>query len=227
MLTIFGGTVGAMIDVLLADDHPLILRGLRDLLSPYRDLCIVGTETDGARVVDAVLDLDPDVLVLDYEMPGKSGVEIAREVTAVCPGTRVLVLSMHSGVPYVAEAIKSGASGYVPKCVESEEIVRAIRAVHAGRRHLSRPLDEREVESWLRRVAEPGGESSALTRRELDVLCLVVKGHTSTEIADRLRIGRRTVESHRASLLCKLGARNQADLVREAVVKGLIPLAAD
>lgn len=245
-----GGGNGTVIDVLLADDHPLILRGLREVLGAYSDLRVVGAESDALEVMNAARRLRPDVLVIDYSMPGRSGADIVRELCETQPGTRALILSMHSSASYVSDALNSGALGYVLKSAESEEIARAIRTVHEGRLYLSPPLLDGSADAggsssrdrasggaagapgapgapsgtaeW-REDAPPGaaGEGGSLTKRELEVLSLVVVGHTSGEIAERLRIGRRTVESHRASLMAKLGARNQIDLVREAVRRGL------
>jgi DNA-binding NarL/FixJ family response regulator len=251
------GGDAAVIDVLLADDHPLILRGLTEVLAAHSEFRVVGAETDAHGVVDAALRLRPDVLVIDYSMPGRNGAEIVREVAARLPSTRALILSMHSSRPYVAEALASGALGYVLKCADGDEIVEAIRAVHGGRPYLSAALRDggeaveraATYEPRLRGAAyvgvgsaagadpapgdaredsEPAGaQAGPLTRRELEVLGLVVVGHTSGEIADRLQIGRRTVESHRSSLMAKLGARNQIDLVREAVRRGLASLEED
>jgi DNA-binding NarL/FixJ family response regulator len=171
--------------------------------------------------------------VIDYSMPGRSGAEIVREVASRLPTTHALILSMHDSPVYVSDALASGALGYVLKCADGEEIVRAIRAVHDGRLYLSAPLREGREDFAYRaaaaRVEMPlGGDDAApLTKRELEVLGLVVVGHTSGEIAERLQIGRRTVESHRSSLMTKLGARNQIDLVREAVRRGLASLERD
>jgi two-component system response regulator NreC len=270
-----------VIHVLLADDHPLILRGLEEVLTADSEFRVVGAETDARKVLAAALRLRPDVLVIDYSMPERTGAEVVREVASRLPSTRALVLSMHSGPSYVSEALTSGARGYVLKCADTEEIMQAIRAVHGGELYLSAPLREgvedlahfatsagdggvatgREgltpVRDELRRVPDEssagtdsflardrlparddrplggddtpgaGGDRAPLTKRELQVLGLVVVGHTSGEIAARLHIGRRTVESHRSSLMAKLGARNQIDLVREAVRRGLASLEDD
>ncbi len=213
-----------MITLLLADDHPLVLRGLRDLFELHPDLCVVGEETDGHGLVAAVGRLRPDVLVMDYMMPGPGAPEIIRELVRSHPGTRIVMLSMHANVAYVWEALRLGALGYVLKCVKGEELVRAVRVVKEGRRYLSPPLSEEEVVKFGKQVEQNGLDPyDLLTRRERQVLRLVAEGHTNGQIADMLHIGIRTVESHRANLLHKLGLHNHVDLVRYAIQRGVIP----
>ncbi len=213
-----------MISILLADDHPVILRGLRGLFEAYDDLRIVGEESDARKVIEAVARLDPDVLVMDLMMPGMSGMEIIREVAQHHPETRIVVLSMYSNVAYVWEALRNGALAYVLKCADSEELVRAVREVNARRRYLSPPLSENELEEYARQAQQHGLDPhDMLTNRERQVLRLAAGGNTSSRIAEQLHIGIRTVESHRASLLHKLGLHNQTELVRYAIQRGIIP----
>lgn len=213
-----------MISILLADDHPVILRGLRGLFEAYDDLRIVGEESDARKVIEAVARLDPDVLVMDLMMPGMSGMEIIREVAQHHPDTRIVVLSMYSNVAYVWEALRNGALAYVLKCADSEELVRAVREVNARRRYLSPPLSENELEEYARQAQQHGLDPhDMLTNRERQVLRLAAGGNTSSRIAEQLHIGIRTVESHRASLLHKLGLHNQTELVRYAIQRGIIP----
>ncbi len=213
-----------MISILLADDHPVILRGLRGLFEVYEDLRIIGEETDARKVVEAVARLEPDVLVMDLMMPGMSGMEIIREVAQHRPDTQIVVLSMYSNVAYVWEALRNGALAYVLKCADSEELVRAVREVNARRRYLSPPLSENALEEYARQAQQHGLDPhDMLTNRERQVLRLAAGGNTSSRIAEQLHIGIRTVESHRASLLHKLGLRNQTELVRYAIQRGIIP----
>jgi DNA-binding NarL/FixJ family response regulator len=212
-----------VITILLADDHPVILRGLFDLFGAHDDLKVVGKETDAREVVGAVARLRPDVLIMDLMMPGLSGMEIIREVTQHHPATRIVVLSMHSNVAYVWEALRNGALGYVLKCAEGEELVRAVHEVAAGRRCLSPPLSENELEEYARQVQQRGLDPhDMLTNRERQVLRLAAEGNTSSQIAEQLHISVRTVESHRANLLHKLGLHNQTELVRYAIQRGII-----
>ena len=213
-----------MISILLADDHPIILRGLHDLLAAYDDLQVVGEETDGRLLIQAVARIRPDVLVMDLMMPGVSGMEIIREVARQYPETRVTILSMHANLGYVWEALRNGALGYVVKCAEGEELVRAVREVAAGRQYLGPPLSERDLEAYGKQTEQRGLDPrDMLTKRELQVLRLAAEGNTSSQIAQLLEIGTRTVESHRANLLKKLGLKNQTELVRYAIQCGIIP----
>lgn len=213
------------ISVVLVDDHPLVLMGLRDFLSAQRDIKIVGVESDPANVRALVARVKPDVLIVDLMMPGLSGLDVVRQVRQAWPGTHCVVLSMHEDPAYVSEALRAGAKGYVLKCVPPEELLRAIRAVVSGARYLSPPLSEEQIGRHTQRLLQPAIEPhELLTRREREVLGLVAGGNTSAEIASRLGISVRTVESHRANLLGKLDLRNQADLVRYALQHGIAPI---
>lgn len=213
-----------MISILLADDHPLILRGLSDLFTACTDLRVVGEEPNGREVVEAVVRLEPDVLVLDLMMPGMSGMEIIRQVARSRPRTRIVVLSMHANVAYVWEALRNGALAYMLKCAESEELIFAVREASARRRYLSSSISELELEEYALKVQQRGLDPhDMLTKRERQVLRLVAEGNTSARIAQQLHIGIRTVETYRANLLLKLNLRNQTDLVRHAIQRGVIP----
>jgi DNA-binding NarL/FixJ family response regulator len=213
-----------MIRVLLADDHPLILRGVREFFAAETDIEIVGAETDPVEVPAAVARLGPDVLIQDLSMGAQlTGLEVIRRVRQQSPETRIIVLSMHSSLALIHEALEHGASGYVSKRADLHQLIAAVRNVHAGKRHLGGPYTDEQVDNYAResrRSASPG--RSALTPREIEVLTLVAHGRTSGEIAEQLNIGRRTVESHRASMSSKLGVRNQAELVRYAIERGLV-----
>ena len=209
--------------VLLADDHQVIIDGLKVLLSREDDLEVVGQATDGLQVLPRVLELKPDVLVLDLMMPGLNGLEVARQMRDRAPSTRVIVLSMHSNDAYVVEALRNGAAGYVLKQAEARALVDAIRAVRAGGRYLSPPLSEDKLARWETDAkAAPFDPYDTLSTREREVLQLAAEGLTSAAIGERLTIGKRTVETHRANLQRKLGVKTQADLVRFAVKKGLV-----
>lgn len=213
-----------MISILLADDHPLILRGLIDLFTASADLRIVGEESDARKVVEAVARITPDVLVMDLMMPGMSGMEVIRQVAQSHPSTRIVVLSMHANVAYVWEALRNGALAYVLKCAESEELIFAVLEASAGRRFLGSSISEYELKDYERKVQQHGLDAhDMLTERERQVLRLVAEGNTSAQIAEQLHIGIRTVETYRANLLLKLNLRNQTDLVRYAILRGVIP----
>jgi DNA-binding NarL/FixJ family response regulator len=209
--------------ILLADDHQVIIDGLKALLSGEPDMEVVAQATDGLSVVPKVLEVAPEVLVLDLMMPGLNGLEVARQVRDRAPQTKVIVLSMHANDAYVVEALRNGASGYVLKQAEARALVDAIRAVMSGQRFLSPPLSEEKLERWQHDAkAAPLDPYDTLSTREREVLQLAAEGLTSAEIGDKLSIGKRTVETHRANLQRKLGVKTQAELVRFAVKKGLV-----
>lgn len=209
--------------ILLADDHQVIIDGLKALLSGEPDMEVVGQATDGLQVVPKVLELKPDVLVLDLMMPGLGGLEVARQMKERAPSTKVIVLSMHANDAYVVEALRNGASGYVLKQAEARALVDAIRAVRGGGRYLSPPLSEEKLERWEHDAkAGPFDPYDTLSTREREVLQLAAEGLTSAAIGERLAIGKRTVETHRANLIRKLGIKSQAELVRYAIRRGLV-----
>jgi DNA-binding NarL/FixJ family response regulator len=209
--------------ILLADDHQVVLDGLKALLAGEADFQIVGQATDGLQVLPKVLELKPEVLVLDLMMPGLNGLEVARQVRDKAPETKVIVLSMHSNDAYVVEALRNGAVGYVLKTAESRALIDAIRAVRGGARYLSPPLSEEKLARWEQDAkAAPFDLYDTLSTREREVLQLAAEGLTSAAIGTRLQIGKRTVETHRANLQRKLGLKTQADLVRFAVKKGVV-----
>lgn len=213
------------ISVLLVDDHPLVLIGLRDFLSAQTDLKVRGMESDPIRALEALDRLRPDVAVVDLMMPGLSGLELIRQVRQVRPETRAVVLSMYSDAGYVSEALRVGASGYVLKGAQPEELLRAIHVSIGGGHYLSPPLSEEQVAQHAQRLRQRAVEPhELLTRREREVLGMVARGKTSAAIGTALGIGVRTVESHRASILGKLDLRNQAELVRYAIQHGIASL---
>ena len=165
------------------------------------------------------------MLILDLMMPGLSGLEALRIIRKRSPRTRVVVLSMHDTNAFVAEALKNGATGYVLKGSDELNLVRAVREAAAGRRFLSPPVTERAIDAYIEQArAAPLDPHETLTAREREVLQLAAEGKTGTEIAARLHISHRTVENHRASLMRKLLLKNQSELVRYALRRGLISL---
>ncbi len=213
------------ITVVLADDHHIVRRGLRTLLEGDPDFTVVGEEADGLKVVDLVKRISPDVLVLDLMLPGLNGLEITRQVTEVSSKTRVLILSMHADESYVLSALRNGASGYILKDSEPAEMLRAVREVSAGRRYLSRPLSQRAIEAYAQKAQDqPADAYDTLTDREREILQLTAESSSNTEIAARLGISPRTVETHRTNLMRKLGLQSQTDLIRYALKRGILRL---
>jgi DNA-binding NarL/FixJ family response regulator len=209
--------------VMLADDHQIVRQGLRAILNAVPDFRLVGEASDGLEAVRLAEELRPDVLVLDLSMPGLDGLEVARQVTKRAPRPRVVVLSMYSDEAYVHKSLQAGATAYVLKDAGAEQLVQAIRSAARGVRYFSPPLTADAVEEYVRRVEHPLEDpKEILTSREREVLHLTVEGHSGADIAERLFISPRTVETHRANLMRKLGVRNQKELVRFAVERGLM-----
>ena len=212
------------VTLLLADDHHVVRQGLRALLEADPDFRVVGEASDGLEVADLVERLQPRVLIVDLMMPGLNGLEVTRQVSKRSPQTRVLILSMHSNEAYVLEALRNGAAGYILKDSSATDLVHAVREVAAGRRYLSPPLSERALDTYRQRAKEATLDIyETLTTREREVLHLAAEGHSGSEIASRLSINPRTVETHRANLMRKLGLQTQTDLVRYALRRGIIP----
>jgi two-component system, NarL family, response regulator NreC len=212
--------------IVLADDHPVVRKGLRALLESQPDLTVVGEASDGLDAVELTERLTPHVLLVDVVMPGITGLEAVRQVKQRVPQVRSIVFSMHATEAYIHEAFKNGACGYILKGADGNEMVDAVHEVAAGRRYLSPAVSERLVEAYLERAHEfaPREPYDELTAREREVLHQVAEGQTNAEIADRLSISPRTVEIHRAHVMRKLNLKTQSDLVRFAIRKGLIPL---
>ncbi|HTQ00009.1 MAG TPA: response regulator transcription factor [Casimicrobiaceae bacterium] len=204
-----------MIRVVIADDHTILREGLRQLLGSAADITVVSEAADGHQVMQRVRTDEFDVLLLDMSMPGKSGIELIKQVKAERPKLRILVLSMHEEAQYAVRAIKAGASGYVTKDSAATQLVTAIRKVGAGGAFITA-----EVAEQLALGAMPDAEGPAHTRlsdREYEVFQLLVDGVTVTDIAARLNLSAKTVSTHKARLLEKLGIDNPADLVRYAM----------
>jgi DNA-binding NarL/FixJ family response regulator len=213
------------VTLVLADDHRIVRQGLRALLATEPDVRLLGEAADGLEALRLVERLKPDVLVLDLMMPALGGLEVARRVAAEVPRTRVVILSMHANEAYVAEALRAGASAYVLKESGAEELLRAVREAAAGRQFLSPAISQQAVTDYARRAAPSSDPLATLTDREREVLCLTAEGLSGSTIARRLFISPRTVETHRANLMRKLGVHNQRELVRYATQRGIPPLA--
>ena len=214
-----------MITVALADHYHLVRQGIRCLLERERDLEIVGEVADGLKVINLVKRRKPRVLVVSLGMPGLNGFEITRRVREHAPKTGVIVLSMYGHDQYVIEALRRGAAGYVVTQTKGTELIRAVRTVAVGRHYVSAPLSKHSVAIWLQRARSATLDPyETLTSREREVFQLVCEGHSNASIASRLSISRRTGESHRANFMRKLQLRNQAELIRFAIARGVFPL---
>ena len=210
-----------MITAIIADDHEIVRRGLRSLLESH-NCKLVAEAADGLAAAQAVEKLKPNLLFLDLNMPRLHGLEVLKQARTSSPATRVIVLSMHNDEPYVIEALRAGASAYLLKGSESEDIAQALKEVMAGRRYLSAPLSEWAINALTTRVAETSDPLGTLSPREREVLQLATEGYGNPEIAEKLFISPRTAETHRTNLMRKLGLQSQTDLVRFAIRKGLL-----
>ena len=211
--------------IVLADDHPVVRQGVRAILAVEPAFQVVGETGDGLEAVRLTEKLQPNVLIVDMMMPGLTGLEVVRRVTQSTPQTHAVILSMYTNEAYVLEALRNGAVGYILKDSVSDELAQAVREVAAGRRYLSALLSERALEHYIRK-ADPAVTDAyeLLTAREREVLKLSAESLNNPEIAERLCVSPRTVETHRGNLMKKLGLQNQTDLIRYALKRGLLPL---
>jgi DNA-binding NarL/FixJ family response regulator len=210
-----------MISVLLADDQALVRAGFNLILSAEPDLEVVGEAADGLEAVERVVTERPDVVLMDIRMPELDGIEATRRLTAEAPGTSELMLTTFDLDEYVVDAFRAGASGFLLKTAPRDQLVAAVRTVHAGEALLA-PLSTRKL---IEQFAQPAGESAALaslTARERDVLVLLSRGLSNPEIAAELVVESSTVKSHVASVLSKLGLRDRVQAVVFAYESGLV-----
>ena len=206
--------------LMIADDHGVVRGGLRLLLDRQPDMEVVCEAADGAEAVAQALAHDPDLCILDMSMPKLTGVQAAREIKAQRPDVDVLILSMHDDERYLFEALKAGAGGYVLKMEADTALVEAVRSVARGEPFLTNAAQRRLVQEWM--ADDSAGPKEPLTPREQEVLKLIAEAHTNKEIGEVLHLSEKTIESHRANLLRKLGMRDRVELVRYAIRRGLI-----
>ena len=209
-----------MIRVLLADDHTIVRAGLRELLGEFGDIEVAGEAGTGQEVLARIREQDYDVLVLDMSMPGRSGVELIRQVKNEKPKLRILVLSMHDEAQYAVRALKAGASGYLTKESAADALVAAIRRIAGGGAYFSPETAERLALDYERPADAP--PHTLLSDREFQVFQLIVSGRSVTEIARELALSVKTVSTHKSRIMEKMGIANQAELVRYAVRHKLV-----
>jgi DNA-binding NarL/FixJ family response regulator len=210
------------IRVLLADDHTLVRAGLRGLLQGLQGVEVVGEAGDGQEALQMAQTFHPDVVLLDIGMPGLNGLDVAGRLAVSNPSIRVIILSMHTSEEYVLRALRAGCAGYLLKASAVAELEVAVRAVARGETYLSPAVSKRVVDDYVSRTGGATDPLEALTPRQREILQLAAEGHSSKEIAARLGLSYRTVESHRAQLMERLGVHDLAGLVRFAVRVGLV-----
>ncbi|RPI99839.1 MAG: DNA-binding response regulator [Chloroflexi bacterium] len=211
--------------ILLADDHAILRAGLKLLLDSQPDLKVVGEAQNGVRALTLAEELQPNIILLDLTMPGISGLDVLRTIKGIAPRSKVLVLTMHDDESYLRQALALGAAGYVVKKAVDSELLNAIRAVMRGEIYVHSAMMDKllNMESAGGPPAENGNDPWAtLSAREVDVLRLVALGHTNSDIADQLSISVKTVETYRARGMEKLGLSTRAQLVRDALARGIL-----
>ena len=214
------------IRLILADDHAVVRSGLRMLLEAQPDIKILAEVESGVEAVEKTKSLNPDIVLMDIQMPGISGIEATRQIRAISPDTSVLALTMYEDDQYFFEMLRAGASGYVPKRAAPDELLTAIRAVGRGEVYLYPSLASRLVQDYLKR-ADTGDQPliyDDLTPREREVLTLIAEGFSNAEIAEKLVISVKTVDRHRENIMRKLNLHSRIELVKYALRIGLIDL---
>lgn len=210
-----------MISVLIVDDHQILRDGLHQMLSDVDNVQVVGTASNGREALDWLTGQHADVILMDVSMPVMDGAEATSRIRKQYPGVNVLALTMLDQGSFVQLMLRNGASGYLVKDTSKEELVEAIRTVHGGNRYLGKHA----TDILVNHIGHRGGSTAflpALTRREKEVLTLIVRGLSDASIASELFVSKSTVESHRKNLRSKLGARNAAEIVRIAMERGLV-----
>jgi DNA-binding NarL/FixJ family response regulator len=210
------------ITVILVDDHKLVRAGIRSLLNKVSDVKVIGEAAEGRDALALVARLKPHVVLMDIAMAGLNGLEAARHISADHPGTRVIMLSMHSSEEYVLQSLQAGAAGYLLKDASTGELEAAIKAVVRGELFLSPAISRSVVDRFLKRLPPPPGPLEVLTPRQREVLQLIAEGKSTKEIAFMLKLSPKTIETHRAQLMDRLRIHDVASLVRFALRSGLV-----
>ena len=212
--------------ILIVDDHPLFREGLKSIIGRNTEYCVVGEAKTGREGLQLALKLKPDLVLIDISLPDKSGIELTREIRSQLSDTRILIISMHSKIDYIAEAFQAGATGYVVKESASNGLLKALDSVIRGDYFLDSSLSHAVVESLLNfpiKVARiRDDEYGRLTPREQEIMRLLAEGLSVKDIAAKLFISRKTVENHRSNIMNKLGLHNAIELIRYAARLGLI-----
>jgi DNA-binding NarL/FixJ family response regulator len=214
------------IRVLLSDDHAVVRDGLRYLLEAQGDIVVVGDAADGRQAIKQSQQLHPDVVVMDIAMPELNGIDATQQIRETCPSIQVLILSMHSTTEHIFRALQAGARGYLLKESAGAELVEAVRAVNAGRRYLSDRIVDTVVDDYVDQSQATLAKSplDRLSSREREILQLVVEGKSSAEIAERLFLSTKSIETYRSRLMQKLGIGDLPSLIKFAIQHGLTTL---
>lgn len=207
---------------MLADDHAMLRHGLSKSLQNEEDIEVIAQAKDGRSTVELAKELKPDIVIMDIGMPDLNGIEATRQITKDCPKIKIVALSMHSSKNFIIEMFKAGASGYLLKDCEFDELINAIRVVINDKTYISPTISDVVVENYMRQFPETKDSSfSILSKREREVLQLLAEGKTTKQIAKRLHISSKTVEVHRLNLMGKLKIDSIAQLTKYAIQEGL------
>ena len=209
-----------MIKILIADDHPVVRKGLREIIEENYDMLVAAEASNGQGVLEKALKKEFDVVVLDISMPGRSGLEVLKQLKRERPKLSVLILSIHPEEHYAVRVLKAGASGYLTKESVPDELIKAIRKISTGRKYVSSTLAEK-----LAFDLESGGEKLAhekLSDREYEVMCLIASGKTLKEIAEKLCLSAKTISTYRSRILEKMKMKNNAELTHYAIKNNLV-----
>lgn len=214
------------INIVLADDHILVRKGIKAMLESEEDLNVIGEAGNGREALEVAKNLHPDILVLDIRMPEMTGIEAASQLSQVSPATKALILSMHDSEEYVLQSLDAGAYGYLLKDTDKTEFVKALKQIHAGNKYFSGAVSNVLANRLLN--AKPYVKNATmedqyhLTKREREILRMIINGTPNKEIADSLGKSVRTVETHRFNIMKKLGVNNAIDMVNKAVKENLV-----
>ena len=209
--------------VLLVDDHAVVRDGLRFILEAQAEFSVAAEASNGHKAVELAQNLCPDVAIIDIVLPELNGIEVARQICEICAETRVIILSMYATPEYIYRALQAGARGYLVKESAGDEVVAAVRAVIAGHRYLSRQIAEAMIDNYieLRQAGVVENPLDSLSPREREVLQLVVEGYSASEIATKLGLSTRSIETYRGRIMTKLDIDNLPTLVKFAIRHGL------
>ena len=214
------------IRVFLVDDHAIIRDGLRLILESQADITVIGEASDGRQAVREVRKVCPDIVIMDIAMPELNGIDATMQITETCPSTSIIILSVLDTSEYILEALKAGAKGYILKESAGEEVVKAIRRMQSGHYYLSQEISETVITDYIKQRGDNKERSplKSLTRREREIMQLVVEGKSSTEVSKILFISPKTVETYKSRIMQKLNIKDLPSLVRFAIKHGISPL---
>lgn len=211
------------INILIADDHAIVRSGLTMLVEGQEDMKVIGTAADGKEAFEKATELEPDVVLMDINMPpGENGLVATKRLREAMPHIHILILSMHDDREYVYRALHAGASGYILKSADDFDLISAIRTVEEGAAYLYPEATKTIIEDYLTKVSDEESKISNLSAREQEILALLAKGYTNREIGDLIHVSVKTVETHRSKIMEKLNLKTRPDLVKYAFKQGLL-----